>query len=131
MGNRKNFVASVKSKIARALAKLFPAYAVRKKTLLTNPNANDWVVADVDQAMYLIKKLKFSEREIAERTWSSATRMELLSKSDSKGRKALANTVRNENDTKRQVADLPVYFSYRKNPVHWNWYRRCRKIIIN
>ena len=98
MGNRKNFVASVKSKIARALAKLFPAYAVRKKTLLTNPNANDWIVADVDQAMYLIKKLKFSEREIAERTWSSATRMELLSKSDSKGRKALANTVRNENE---------------------------------
>ena len=98
MGNQKSFIASVKSKIARALAKLFPAYAVRKKTLLTNPNANDWIVADVDQAMYLIKKLKFSEREIAERTWSSATRMELLSKSDSKGRKALANTVRNEDE---------------------------------
>ena len=88
----------MKSKIARVLSCIFPAYAVKRKTLIANPNAKDWVIKDVAKALHLIKKLKLSEKEIAERVWLPSVRMELLSKGDPSVRRALASTVKSDSE---------------------------------
>lgn len=86
----KIFIASVKSKIARALAQMFPTWAIKKMCLKERTNCKDWIVYDVDKAMYLINKHRFSAEEIRERVWAPEVRLALLSMLDSKGRKALA-----------------------------------------
>ncbi len=91
-----NFIASVKSKIARALAQMFPTWAIKKMCLKERNNCKDWIVYDVDKAMYLINKHRFSADEIRERVWAPEVRLALLSMLDSKGRRALASTVCNE-----------------------------------
>ncbi len=99
MGRKtKIFIASVKSKIARALARMFPTWAIKKMCIKERSNCKDWIVYDVDKAMYLINKHRFSAEEIRERVWAPEVRLALLSMLDSKGRKALASTVCTEEE---------------------------------
>lgn len=99
MVKSKNFMARMKSKIARALTKCFPVFSIRRKALLTNPNAEDWMIYDVDKALYLITKLRLTDQEIGERAWAPAVKIALLSSSGfSYGRKALASKVRTDEE---------------------------------
>ena len=91
MGKFKNFMASMKSKIACALANLFPTWAIKKKCLLSNPNASAWAIYNVDLALYIVTKLNLTEKEIAERYWVPTVRIALLQRPY--GRKALASKV--------------------------------------
>ena len=70
----KNFFSNL---YVASMQKISPSWVVKNKTLKTNPDAILWLMG-ADKELSACHQLKMSEAEIAERVWSSDTRVAFL-----------------------------------------------------